>query len=583
MDEAQLFAQFLEAAENILDAAETKGTAWKQITRSYNDKSLAPELYKLKGKRSERALREWLSKWHESGRDMFALVHQNTDAQRGRKVTEFEQDYLLALLLDGPKISIGSAIGNLKHDTHMGLCDSPSSESTLKRWIADWRAQNPDEWAQARKGSKYVKDNIVKSIIRDTSMLIPGDVLVADGHILAFDTINPHTGKPARLTLILIIDWASRYPIGASLVLTESSEHILVAVRNAIMHLGFLPRFIYLDNGKGFKSKLFHDRWEEHDLNADFAGIFPRLGIQAQFAEAYNARAKVIERFFRSLQEQFERFQKTFRGRNIDDKPAQYSRNEKWAKKMQSGKPLLLEEALDMVYYYFRHVYGMRPHPGLNGQKPYEVFAARAIDPQRTISPEKLNFMMLKAERKKLRSEGIWLNKCRYWHENFVKHIGQPVIIRYDYSDLRWILVYDLTGRFIAQAPMREAQHGFIAIEMDNPIARQSLVQELSETRRLRKQIEKNTAQTMKRAQRNVAAVIKKTQYIKDAVMDEISQNNPTFRQPPMISPPIDQESANEVVAKILQKTAKTKDIQIAEPKGNSFTDALKRRGIGGI
>lgn len=37
-------------------------------------------------------------------------------------------------------------------------------------------------------------------------------------------------------------------------------------------------------------------------------GVFPKLGIEAHFAESYNAKAKVIERFFRTFQEQFERF-----------------------------------------------------------------------------------------------------------------------------------------------------------------------------------------------------------------------------------------------------------------------------------
>ncbi len=587
IEEAKLFAEFLAEAELILDTAETKGRAWKEISTLYNERELVPALYRLKGKRSERTIRNWMTKWLESDRDMFALIHQNTSAQRGRKVTQFEQDYLLKILLSGPSTSIGSAITALKDDARLGLCESPSSEATLKRWVADWRKENPDQWAQARKGSKYVKDNIVKSIIRDTSMLKVGDVVVADGHTFAYDIINPQTGKPARLTQILIYDWASRYPIGSALALTESSEHILVAVRNAILQLGMTPKFIYLDNGKAFRSKLFNAKWEEHDLNAEFAGIFQRLGVQAQFAEPYNARAKVIERFFKTQQEQFEKFQESFRGASIADKPAALSRNEKWAKRIQSGKPLEYQDAMDLTYFYFRHEYGMREHSALNGRRPYEVFAAREIDQSRVIPAERLNFLMLKAERKKLRSEGIWLNKCRYWHEDFVKHIGQPVIIRYDYSDLRWILVYDLTGRFIAQAPIREAQHGFIELDKENPISRQKLQKELNENRRIRKRIERDTEKTIKQAQRNVAAVLDKTRHIKDSIMDEIADDNPTFRQPPMIQPPIDQETANDVVTRIINQTKSDSDkvIDVTPPQKeeSEFTRNLKRRGIGGI
>jgi putative transposase len=63
-------------------------------------------------------------------------------------------------------------------------------------------------------------------------------------------------------------------------------------------------------------------------------GIFPRLNIGVAFAESYNAKAKVIERFFKTMQEQFERFMSTFRGASIDDKPSTLMRNEKWAQKL---------------------------------------------------------------------------------------------------------------------------------------------------------------------------------------------------------------------------------------------------------
>jgi len=549
MSEAQAFALFMEEVDRRLDAAPHKSQEWASITREYNSKALVPSLYKKKGHRSERSLRLWHQKWTSSHRDMFALVHKNTSSQRGRKVTEFESNFLLSHCLSDSKLPILSVIKALKADAQLGLCESPSSLATLKRWIQDWQRSNPDQWAQARKGSKYVKDTIVKSIMRDTSMIKCGDVLVIDGHTLAFDVVSPLTGKPARLTLILLFDWASRYPVGASLAMTESSEHVLTAVRNAILHVGMLPKFIYFDNGKAFRSKLFHAKWEDHDLSLEFAGIFPRLGIEAEFAEAYNARSKVIERFFRTMQEQFERFQTTFRGRNIDDKPANLSRNEKWAQKLFRGTALQYDEALDLTYYYFRHIYGMTPHSALGSRKPYEVFSAREIDPARVIPAERLNFLMLKAERKHLRSEGIWLNKCRYYHDSFVKHIGQSVIIRYDYSDLRWILVYDNTGRFIAQAPIREQQHGFIYLEKDNPLAHQALVAEIRANKRMLRAIESATTHTIKNATAKVEAELAKHRHIKDALLEDISQSNPTFRQDPMIQAPIEPESVQDAVA----------------------------------
>ena len=64
-----------------------------------------------------------------------------------------------------------------------------------------------------------------------------------------------------------MLDWASRYPVGASLAFTEDSQHILVAFRNgflntaqwqnrdsnanviegAIQPFAFLPKYVYLE------------------------------------------------------------------------------------------------------------------------------------------------------------------------------------------------------------------------------------------------------------------------------------------------------------------------------------------------
>ena len=171
------------------------------------------------------------------------------------------------------------------------------------------------------------------------------------------------------MTMIMVMDWASRYPVGASLAFTEDSQHILTAFRNGFINcaqiadnnsgtMAVLPKYVYLDNGKAFRAKLFHERWEEHDLNKELGGIFPRLNIGVRFAESYNAKAKVIERFFKTFQEQFERFITTFRGASIDDKPSVLHRNEVWAKKLYTGKPPTIEETMQMIAFYVRFCYG---------------------------------------------------------------------------------------------------------------------------------------------------------------------------------------------------------------------------------
>ncbi|HOH98588.1 MAG TPA: Mu transposase C-terminal domain-containing protein [Candidatus Cloacimonadota bacterium] len=528
--EAKLMAGFCQITMSRLDDCESKIEEWQRITQEYNQKIMLPELYALRGKRDERSLRRWVQNYQNNDNDMYALVRKSDPNGKTRKVTYFEQNYLINLLLNPNKIKIGSAITILKGYARLGLCESPSDERTLRRFCEEWLRDNPAISGQARQGSKFVAEHIVKTIMRDSSLLKVGDVWVADGHTLAFDIINPQTGKAQRMTMIMVFDWASRYPVGASLALTEDSQHIQAAFRNGFLNWGALPKFVYLDNGKAFKSKLFHEKWENHNLETELGGIFPRLKIEAAFAESYNAKAKVIERFFKTFQDQFERFLSSFRGSCVADKPSNLMRNEKWARSLFESKPPTLNEAMQMIAFYIRYMYGEAPHSGLDGKSPWEVFSKAPLPEDRKVIPSELNFMMLAMEKKKIRNEGIRFNKLQYWDIALVDYVGKDVVIRYDYADARWILVYDLQDRFICQAALRRAQHPFIHLDKTNPIPHTNLNKEHKQILKLRRTTEQRAKFTVKQTQ----AVV--DQFLKP--LTSIPEQNTIFIQPPMIEAP---------------------------------------------
>ena len=60
-----------------------------------------------------------------------------------------------------------------------------------------------DQWALWTGGEKALNDQYAYWIKRDYSKIEVGDVLIADGHVLNFDTINPWTGKPKRMIMVL--------------------------------------------------------------------------------------------------------------------------------------------------------------------------------------------------------------------------------------------------------------------------------------------------------------------------------------------------------------------------------------------
>lgn len=585
--EARLLGHFCNLVIRRLALCHSKVEGWKLIVEEYNGGTMAPELLKLRGERKERALRLWIDQYVKSNQDMFALLHKGKNVSHKRKVTETESNVLLSILLHPNQITIGSAINMLKAQARLGYFESPTSKPTLRRWCTEWMENHLATWEQTRKGSKYVAERIVKTIHRDARLLHVGQVWVADGHTLAFDILNPHTGKAQRMTMIMVFDWASRYPVGASLAFTEDSQHIQTAFRNAFLNtshwylqtdaegntvqtrppFAFVPEAVYLDNGKAFRAKLFHESWERHDLELELGGVFPKLGIEAHFAESYNAKAKVIERFFRTFQEQFERFISSFRGANVANKPSTLMRNEKWAKALYKREAPTIQDTMQMIGFYIRHIYGETEHGALEGKTPWQVFSSALVPEERMLRPDKLNFMMLATERKSVRNDGIVFNKLLYWHVALMDNIGKPVIIRYDYAEARWILVYDMKDNFICQAELRRSQHPFIHIDKNNPVSHQSLKKEYTQIKKLQRLTEQHARDFVLRNQEAVDNLLE------PYVRESLNAPNPTFQQGGMITAP-EPEAQDRIEEMEREMVKELPELEFIAPEAQNFGTA---------
>ena len=178
-------------------------------------------------------------------------------------------------------------------------------------------------------------------------MLEVGDILVADGHKLAFQVINPFTDKPCRATLVGFLDWKSTALVGYEIMLEENTQCIVSALRNAIINLDIIPKVVYQDNGRAFRAKYFTD--DKGFTELGFQGLYSKLGIETAFARPYNARAKVIERFFKEFQEGFEKLLPSYMGNSIQNKPAYMMRNEKFHKNLHNEYIPTIEETIKMI------------------------------------------------------------------------------------------------------------------------------------------------------------------------------------------------------------------------------------------
>ncbi len=157
---------------------------------------------------------------------------------------------------------------------------------TYRRFAENYKREHYNTWVDAREGNKALHDKVLPYIKRDISKIEVGDVIIGDGHRLAFFVKHPYTGKPVRPLMVAYQEWKSGGFVGFEIMLEENTQCIASALRNSIINLGKVPKFVYMDNGKAFKAKYF--------IENGISGLFTNLGIQAVFANAYNAKAKPI-------------------------------------------------------------------------------------------------------------------------------------------------------------------------------------------------------------------------------------------------------------------------------------------------
>lgn len=166
-----------------------------------------------------------------------------------------------------------------------------------------------------------------------------------------FTVINRIPGKPCRMTLVGWLDWASGMFLSFEIMVSENTQAIASSLHRAILKLGKRPRAVYIDNGQAFKNKFFENK--DADVE-EFDGLYLRLGIHVQHSAPYQARTKVIERWWGDFDRQAAVLMDSYVGRDIADKPAHLRRNETWLARQQSGYVPTVADVQRLVMEYAR-------------------------------------------------------------------------------------------------------------------------------------------------------------------------------------------------------------------------------------
>ena len=381
------------------------------------------------------------------------------------------------------------------------------SRATVRRHIR--RHIDPKLIACGREGKRF-RDRCLPDIRRDWSLVSAMELWVADHRQL--DVWVPRrvlvdelasgrrTGRKAwrwswfRPWLTMFLDAATWYPVAWDLRFESPDANQVMSVFCRAVQLWGKPAHAYLDNGKDFRARRFaggrkkkfnaeHAEHAEDSYNrspsaisacsalkhplpeAAVTPILEMLGISVTWALPYNAKAKVIEPWFKLMSERFDRTFETYLGNKPERRPERVKAMGGRAEQYYNDG-LTIEAVGEAFTRWVQDDMVHRECP-VECRKPLstaEAFAkCRAADFIESRPPEQdLALLLMPSQRVVVSKNGIY---CRhhdrlYWSDELLERAAasgrdtrRHIVYRYRTDDDSHIYVFDaLTGKYLCSA-----------------------------------------------------------------------------------------------------------------------------------
>lgn len=251
-----------------------------------------------------------------------SLVHKNyrgdeetgwTVAQNCSKIITEEQKVLMMDLISDPRNLANTQVLEL----YNAKAERMGWETVSVGAVYKWREKYEQEIYARRFGTQRFNVNRLMTVQRSapTAPLYLWTLDGWDAELLYQDVVtNANGGQKTvyhkRLTLEVVLDPCTKYPIGYAIADTESPALIREALRNAICHT----------------VELFGSRYRPNQLQMDRAGYKSLKDFYAHVANivtpaaAHNAKAKVIEQWFNLFNERYCHKQVNWSGHNVTAK-----------------------------------------------------------------------------------------------------------------------------------------------------------------------------------------------------------------------------------------------------------------------
>lgn len=346
------------------------------------------------------------------------------------------------------------------------------SYQTVARYICHLMEDEAmgNAYYMASKGLREYKNKAMVKGSRDTTGLQVMQMVMGDEH--TFDCWVSYRQPNGTVTaikpkLVAWVDMRSRAVMG-DMICKDASSDILKQSLLKMLYtdIGGVPEYLLIDNGRDYTAKTMtgRDRNDRSGMEFDDTakGFYKSIGIRDDHrALPYEPWSKgQIERFFRTVCNQFTRWMKSYTGTLTGSKTA--DKVDKDIKDMlKRGELFTMEEFYTKWNTWLNEVYMHKLHAGLKKmgeafQTPYDLFLKGERYFKAAPPKSYATMLMMKSESVLVRNIGIIRKGFEYRSDDLCDYIGQKVDIKYDPDDMAVLYVFNRNGKRICEAYSQE-------------------------------------------------------------------------------------------------------------------------------
>lgn len=439
---------------------------------------------------SGRTLRRWHTAYKERGLAGIMDKVERKDKGKTRSMCQLAQDYIEAQMGDNRKFPQTLVLERLRERAQdLGnnacdccvYCDGSSARRALRPAQRDAYpvcqlaeghmvipanrhavnrvvAAIPDaQLTYARRGKRAWEAAYMQKTKREKPTMV-NDVWFGDHHKLDLFVLDEN-GNLVRPWMTAWMDACSRRFVGWELTLEPNSDTVAdsfcrASVRTVSNDVHGLPRAIYIDNGKDYRSQRFEgDRFVEGDLgllNAEFSerdGLLRTLGVAVHHAQPYRGWAKDIERAFGTLEDYIREFP-GWCGDSPEERPED---NGRILRRLRERGELMTFETFAQCFVekllprYDNHI------SAEDGLSPAQRYAQ--AEKARSDTPDWATMAVFKSQcvKRVVSTQGVRLNNQLFWHPDMADVIREQVTVYYNRGYNPSVTIFQ-GGRFLCEA-----------------------------------------------------------------------------------------------------------------------------------